>query len=418
MSNPALPSEKVHTQCCIVGGGPAGMMLGLLLARSGVQVVVLEKHADFFRDFRGDTIHPSTLELLYELGCLEEFLKVPHQPMSSLTVSINGKIIDGPDFSHLPTHCKFIAFTPQWHFLDFIARQGKRYPTFELHMSAEAVSLIEEKGRITGVRARTATHDLEVHADLVVGADGRGSTVRQLAGLQVTDFGVPIDVLWFRLPKNANATGGEPSFGYFKHGLMMILIDRGDYWQAAHIIPKGGLDELKRQGIEAFRQRVLDLVPTVSDSIQAVDDWDKVKLLSVQVNRLPLWSRPGLLCIGDCAHAMSPAGGIGVNIAIQDAVATANLLAEKLREGTLTTTDLQLVQKRREWAIRWTQGLQLLLHRKLLNPAKIQKADDNTLPLGPRIVGKIPFLRQLIARVVGIGFCPEHVRTSEYQPKV
>ncbi len=393
------------------------MMLGLLLARSGVQVVVLEKHADFFRDFRGDTIHPSTLELLYELGCLDEFLKVPHQPMSSLTVSINGKIVDGPDFSHLPTHCKFVAFTPQWHFLDFIARQGKRYPTFDLRMNAEAVGLIEQDGRIAGVKVDAADHEIEIHADLVVGADGRGSTVRQLAGMQVEDFGVPIDVLWFRLPKNANSPSGEPSFGYFKNGLMMILIDRGDYWQAAHIIPKGGLDELKSRGLEAFRQRIVDLVPIVKEAIPAVDDWDKVKLLSVQVNRLPQWSRPGLLCIGDCAHAMSPAGGIGVNIAIQDAVATANLFAEKLREEKLTDADLHLVQKRREWAIRWTQNVQLLLHRKLLNPAKIQKPGDDSLPLGPRLVGKIPFLRQLIARVVGIGFCPEHVRTSEYRPR-
>lgn len=416
MTEPAsAPVETIHTNVCIVGGGPAGMMLGLLLARSGVEVVVLEKHADFFRDFRGDTIHPSTLELLHELGCLEEFLKVPHQPMSALTVSINGKIIDGPDFSRLPTRCKFVAFTPQWHFLDFVARQGKRYPTFTLRMETEATGLIEENGRIMGVKAHTPQGAIDLRARLVVCADGRNSALRPLTGLHVHEFGVPLDVLWFRLPKPPHATGGEPSFGYFKNGRMAILIDRGDYWQAANLIPKGALDQLKAEGIEAFRQRILDLVPAVGDSIQAIDDWDKVKLLSVQINRLEQWTRPGLLCIGDCAHAMSPAGGIGVNIAIQDAVAAANLLADKLRDGTWTDADTELVQKHRERAVHWTQNLQLFLHRKLLNPAQLN-ANSDSIPLPARLVGKLPFLRQILARIVGLGFQPEHIRTSEYRP--
>lgn len=407
--------ESVKTQCCIVGGGPAGMMLGLLLARSGVKVTVLEKHVDFFRDFRGDTIHPSTLELLYELDYLEEFLRLPHQPVSQLSVTINGKTVAGPDFSHLPTRCKFIAFTPQWHFLDFLARKAKSFPSFDLRMGAEMTDLLREGDRVTGVRAKTAAGDVEIAADLVVGADGRGSTVRQAAGLEVEEFGVPIDVLWYRLTRKTSEI--EQSFGYFKQGKMLILINRGEYWQCGHIVPKGSLEILKQRGLPAFHANIVDLVPSLSDVVAELDDWSKVKLLTVQVNRLPQWAYPGLLCIGDCAHAMSPAGGIGVNIAIQDAVAAANFLAVKLRNGNCTLADLQAVQKHRLWAIKLTQNLQLFLHRKLLTPRLDADASDK-LPLGPRLVGKIPFLRRLIARVVGIGFQPEHVQTKPAAPRV
>lgn len=417
MSNPSLQTDKIQTGCCIVGGGPAGMMLGLLLARSGVQVIVLEKHADFFRDFRGDTIHPSTLELLHELGCLEEFLKLPHDEVSALTVCINGRTVPGPDFSALPTHCKFIAFTPQWHFLNFIAQQAQRYPNFSLRMETDVVGLLEDNGRITGVRAHTPQHPLEIRTPLVIGADGRNSTIRVAAGLEIEEFGVPIDVLWMHLPKTSASTETGQSLGHFRNGRMMILIDRGDYWQAGHIIHKGELETIRLDGLDAFKLRLLQIIPSLSESLKAIDSWDKVKLLTVQVNRLLTWSRPGLLCIGDCAHAMSPAGGIGVNIAIQDAVATANLLADKLREGTLTTGDLHLVQKHREWAIRWTQALQLFLHRKLLNPQHLGNNEDAPLPLGPRLLGYLPLLRRLIARVVGLGFLPEHVQTKEIASK-
>lgn len=413
MTELAPTPEKVQTTCCVVGGGPAGMMLGFLLARSGVEVVVLEKHPDFLRDFRGDTIHPSTLELMVELGCLEEFLKLPHDEVSQLTICINGNIVPGPDFSHLPTHCKFIAFMPQWNFLNFIALQGKRYPNFHLRMEANVTGLIEENGRVAGVRATTPSGDIEIRADLVVGADGRGSTVRAQAGLEVQEFGVPIDVLWFHLPKKRAEV--EQSLGHFRNGRMMILINRGDYWQGGHIIPKGALEEIRHAGIDGFRRRIVEIVPSLSDSIGILDSWDKIKLLTVQVNRLTNWSRPGLLCIGDCAHAMSPAGGIGVNIAIQDAVAAANILAEKLRNRTVTNVDLDRVQERREWAVKLTQSIQLFLHRKLLNPQALQNpsSSSTSLPLGPRLLGHLPFLRRMIARVIGLGFCPEHVQTKE-----
>src|SRR4051794_2508444 len=311
-----MSPRSLRTTCCIAGGGPAGMMLGFLLARAGVEVTVLEKHADFFRDFRGDTVHPSTLELMGELGLLEEFLKLPHQEIRQLKIAVDDRDYAGPDFSHLPTRCKFIALMPQWDFLDFLATHAKRYPAFHLLMEAEATGLLEEGGRVVGVKAKTGEGELEVRADLVVGADGRHSTVRERAGLKLQDFGVPIDVLWYRLSKSA----GEPSpaLGRVRSGKILITIDRGDYFQCGSIIPKGAFEEIKRQGLEAFRAGIVSAAPFLADSVHELDRWDKVKLLTVQVNRLREWHRPGLLCIGDAAHAMSPAGGVGINLAVQD----------------------------------------------------------------------------------------------------
>ncbi|HEY3566628.1 MAG TPA: FAD-dependent oxidoreductase [Thermoanaerobaculia bacterium] len=404
-----MSPRSIRTTCCVAGGGPAGVMLGFLLARAGVEVTVLEKHADFFRDFRGDTVHPSTLELMAELGLLDDFLKLPHQEVRSLKVAVGDQEYDGPDFSHLPTRCKFIALMPQWDFLNFLAEQGKRYPAFHLLMKAEVTDLIEESGRVAGVRAKTDEGDLEVRADLVVGADGRHSTVRQRAGMQVDDFGVPIDVLWFRLSKSIE----EPSqvLGRIRNGKILVTIDRGDYFQCGLIIPKGAFDEIRRQGLEAFRAGIVSAAPFLADTVHELKDWDQVKLLTVQVNRLRRWYRPGLLCIGDAAHAMSPAGGVGINLAVQDAVATANLLAGKLRQGTVTEADLRRVQERREMPVRRIQAGQVFIHRHMFGPG----GQPFAFPwIVRKLIGLLaPMLRRVGARVVGIGFRPERVETRE-----
>ena len=334
-----MPNTSIATKCCIAGGGPAGMMLGFLLARAGVNVVVLEKHADFFRDFRGDTIHPSTLELMYELGLLDEFLKLPHQKVERLTMQVGDQRLRMLDLTHLPTHCKYIALMPQWDFLDFLAKHGERYPSFDLRMKAEATGLIEEDGRIVGLRAMTEDGEVAIRADLVVGADGRHSTVREKAGLHSDDYGAPMDVLWFRLPlKKADET---EIFGYIEAGAMMIMLDRGDYWQCAYVIPKGGIERVRTDGLDAFRKRVVTMSPFLADRVAQLESWDDIKLLSVTVDRLRQWWRPGLICIGDAAHAMSPIGGVGINLAVQDAVAAANRLAAPLRAGTLRNEDLR-----------------------------------------------------------------------------
>ena len=358
-----MPAERISARCCIVGGGPCGLMLGFLLARAGV-VVVLEKHADFLRDFRGDTIHPSTLEVMSELDLLDAFLKLPHQKQVNIGAVFGGHEYAFADFSHLPTRCKFIALMPQWDFLDFLAQQGKRYPSFHVRMRAEAVDLIEEGGRVTGVRANTPDGPLEVRADLTVGCDGRHSTVRERAGLRVEDIGAPMDVLWFRLPKKPNDPG--ESMGRFEAGRMVVLLDRGDYWQCAFLIPKGAFDDVKRAELSAFRRRVAESVPVFADRVDELKDWSQVKLLTVAVDRLERWYRPGLLCIGDAAHAMSPIGGVGVNLAVQDAVAAANLLWQPLRSGTVTEEDLERVQKRREFPTRVTQRMQVLVQNNVI----------------------------------------------------
>jgi 2-polyprenyl-6-methoxyphenol hydroxylase-like FAD-dependent oxidoreductase len=405
-----MSAETITTNCAIAGGGPAGVMLGYLLARAGVDVVVLEKHADFFRDFRGDTIHPSTLEVLHELGLLDDFLKRPHQEVAELGAKIGDEFITIADFSHLPTKCKFLAFMPQWEFLDFLAQAGKRFPTFHLRMQAEVDELLTEGDQVVGLKAATPEGDLEVRADLVVGTDGRHSTVRQLAGLEVEDRGAPMDVLWLRLSKNPE--DGAETLGRIESGRFFIMIDRGDYWQCAFVIAKGGFNELRRKGLESFRLGLVALEPTLADSVREITSWDDVKLLSVRVDRLKQWYKPGLLCIGDAAHAMSPVGGVGINLAIQDAVATANILATPLREGTVTDEDLREVQKRRQWPTEMTQALQIAIQNQVISNV-LSMTKQPKPPFAVKLLGRFPWLRRFPGRLVGMGFRPEHVEMQE-----
>jgi 2-polyprenyl-6-methoxyphenol hydroxylase-like FAD-dependent oxidoreductase len=404
MNGPA----KLQTRCVVAGGGPAGMMAGYLLARAGVPVVVLEKHADFNRDFRGDTIHPSTLELMHELGLLEEFLKQPHQELRELRAVVNGQIVPAADFSKLPTRCKFIAFMPQWDFLNFLSSHAKRFPTFQLFMETEVVDLLMENSRVTGVRAKTRSGELEVHADLVIGADGRHSIVHTRAGFELQEFGVPIDVLWMRISRKQ----GDPkqTFGFFQHGKLVVLLDRDDYWQAGFVIPKGQFDEIKERGLAHFQNDIVSFASFLRDRVAELDDWSKIKLLTVQVNRLTNWCREGLLCIGDSAHAMSPAGGVGINLAIQDAVATANLLAEKLQRGPVHVDDLRRVQARREWPTRLIQGMQVFIHRRVVT-GRSSGQKNPALPFVLRLLKWFPILRQLPARFIGLGPRPEHIHS-------
>jgi 2-polyprenyl-6-methoxyphenol hydroxylase-like FAD-dependent oxidoreductase len=386
------------------------MVLGFLLARAGIEVAVLEKHADFLRDFRGDTVHPSTLELMYELGLLEEFLTLPHRKVEHLTFQVGAERMRIIDFDHIPTHCKCVVLMPQWDFLNFIARQGKRYQAFDLRMCAEVTALVEESGRIVGVRATTPDGPLIVKADLVVGCDGRHSTVRAQSGLQTYDYGAPMDVLWFRIARKAS----DPSetFGHIEAGVLMVMLDRGDYWQCAIAIPKGGIDQVKARGIGAFRNRVVALSPFVSDRIGELKSFDEVKLLSVAVNRLQQWWRPGLLCIGDAAHAMSPIGGVGINIAVQDAVATANALVGPLKVGRIADSDLHNVQQRRAVAAYLTQWVQLTMQKRIIAPA-LQATQTPKTPMLFKLFNTVPPLRRLVARLLGVGFRPEHIHTAD-----
>jgi 2-polyprenyl-6-methoxyphenol hydroxylase-like FAD-dependent oxidoreductase len=397
--------QTITTRCAIVGGGPAGMMLGYLLGRAGVEVIVLEKHSDFLRDFRGDTIHPSTFELMYELELLDEFFKLPHQEFSRLSGVFNGHTAQLADFSRVPTRCKFIGFMPQWHFLNFLARHAKRFSTFELRMEAEATDLIQDGNRIVGVRAKTKAGDLKVRADLVIACDGRSSVIRDRAKLEVKEIGAPIDVLWMHISKRG--TDPEQLFGFFRHGKLLVLINRDDYFQAGFVIPKGGIEEIKRQGLPSLHRQIVALAPFLQGRITELDDWSKIKLLTVQINRLRKWCREGLLCIGDAAHAMSPAGGVGINLAIQDAVATANLLAEKLKSGPVSITDLKTVQNRREWPTRLIQGMQAFVHRHVVTGQESKRGDS--LPMIVRILQWFPLLQTLPARFIGVGPRPEHV---------
>jgi len=397
-----------RVRCCIVGGGPAGMMAGLLLARAGVSTVLLEKHGDFLRDF-GDTIHPSTLDVMAELGLLDEFLARPHQEVTTLAGNLGDTLIQVADFTHLPTRCKFIAFMPQWDFLNFVAEQARRYPAFDLRMQARGDELLWTDGRVVGVRAQTPAGASKIYADLTIAADGRESILRQRAGLEPVELGAPMDVLWLRLTKRPDDP--HETFGYIRGGRIMALIDRGVYWQCAYVIPKGTLEELKTAGLDAFRGQVSAIVPFLSDRVGEVQSWDDVKLLTVRVNRLRQWYRPGFLCIGDAAHAMSPIGGVGINLAIQDAVATANLLTARLRDGGVTVRDLRAVQRRRETAARLTQALQLFIQSRIISRVL---ADGRAPALGriPALLRWIPFLPRIPGRLVGVGFRPEHVETA------
>ncbi len=382
------------------------MMLGLLLARAGVAVVVLEKHADFLRDFRGDTIHPSTLDVMHELGLLDALLRLPHEEVTELKAQIGETIVPIADFSHLPTRCRFIAFMPQWDLLDFLAREAGRFPTFQLRVRAEVTGLVEEAGRVVGVQAVTPEGPITVRADLVVAADGRSSIVREKAGLPVQELGAPMDVLWFHLSRSNDA---PQTLGRVDAGAIFILLNRGEYWQCGYVIPKGTFEQIKAAGLPAFRERVARLAPATRDRVGELRDWDDVKLLTVRLDRVSTWYRPGLLCIGDAAHAMSPVGGVGINLAIQDAVAAANILATPLRERRVTVDDLRRVQARRERPTRVTQRIQLVIQNRV-----VRSVLGATAPVSPpllvRLLGKFPRLRRLPARLIGMGIRPEHVR--------
>ena len=384
------------------------MMLGLLLARAGVSVLVLEKHADFLRDFRGDTLHPSTLEIMHELGVLERFLQLPHQKVSRINAQFGELAFTVADFSHLPTRCRYVAFMPQWDFLNFLVDEGRQYPAFQVRMSAEVTELIEHEGFVVGLRAHTIDGPVEVRAPLVVGADGRHSVVRKRAGLVVEEFGAPMDVLWFRMSRQSNDPA-DP-MGRFDTGRIFIMLNRGDYWQCGFVIAKGSLNEVRTQGLQAFRGGVAKLAPFAADRVHELHDWDALKLLTVQVDRLRQWYKPGLLCIGDAAHAMSPVGGVGINLAIQDAVATANLLAQPLRDGRTTEADLAKVQARRAWPTELTQRVQLLVQNRV-----ISRVLHSNVPLRPpfaiRLIARFPLLRRIPGRMIGLGVRPEHVRT-------
>ena len=401
--------ESLRTSCCVVGGGPAGVMLGYLLARRGIAVTVLEKHADFFRDFRGDTVHPSTLDIMHQLGLLDGLLQIPHQRVTSVSARIGDFDFDAADFRRVPTRCKFVALMPQWDFLNYLSERAKRFDGFELRMQHEGTGLIRDGQRIAGVEARTPAGPLRIEADLVVACDGRHSTMRQSARLSVQEFGVPIDVLWFRVSRRPHDP--EQVLGNINYGKALILINRGDYFQAGLIIRKGTFEQIKAEGLDAFRQSIAQIAPYLCNRVFEIEEWDQVKLLTVQINRLRRWHLPGLLCIGDAAHAMSPAGGVGINLAIQDAVAAANILAVPLRTGPVTDLILERVQQRREFPTRVTQFLQVNAH-KALN-AVFKTDGPIQAPWQLKVIDALPGRKWIMGYVVGVGVRPEHVADAD-----
>lgn len=404
--NPRM-DEVVRTSCCIAGGGPAGMMLALLLARADVEVVVLEKHADFLRDFRGDTIHPSTLEVMYELGLLQTLLKLPHQEMRELAGRVGADTVTIADFTHLPTHCQFLVLMPQWDFLDFLKKEAGRYPAFHLRMETEVTDLLEESGQVQGVRAKTANGSLEVRAGLTVGADGRHSIVRKRANLEVIDLGAPMDVLWMRLSRRPTDPG--QTLGHVDKGKIFVMLNRESYWQCGFVIAKGEANAVREKGLDSFRAEIAAFEPFLRDRVLELRDWNDVRVLTVAVDRLSQWSRPGLLCIGDAAHAMSPIGGVGINLAIQDAVAAANILGPILLKKAPSQSELQPVQRRREFPTRAAQQLQLVIQSKVIGKV-LGNPKPLTLPWPMVLLRRWPILRRIPARVLGVGFRSEHVK--------
>jgi 2-polyprenyl-6-methoxyphenol hydroxylase-like FAD-dependent oxidoreductase len=406
---PDGPSTREVT-CCVVGGGPAGMMLGFLLARAGVDVIVLEKHADFLRDFRGDTVHPSTLRIMDELGLLDGLLALPHRRELEIRAEIGETSIPIADFRSLGLRWGFIAIMPQWDFLDFLARQGRRYPGFDLQMKAEATDLIIEDGRVAGVVARTESGPLTIRATLTVACDGRHSVVRDKAGLKVRDLGAPMDVLWFHLSRQNSDP--DQTMGRFDAGQIFVMINRNDLWQCGLVVPKGTFDTIKAQGLPAFRDRIDRLARFGAGRAQEIKDWDDVKLLTVAVDRLERWWRPGLLCIGDAAHAMSPVGGVGVNLAVQDAVAAANELAAPLKAMQPTDAHLERIERRRAWPARVIQAGQVFVQEQVIKRV-LGSNQQPKPPLPLRLLARFPVLRRIPARILGIGVRPEHARTPE-----
>ena len=401
--------RRIQTRCCIVGGGPAGMMLGYLLGRAGVETLVLEKHADFFRDFRGDTVHPSTLQVMDELGLIDDFLKLPHQELQKMEGKFGETTIRLADLSRLRIKYPFVAFMPQWDFLNFLREKGKRFPSLNVMMNAEATDLIWSGDGVAGVGAATSAGRLEIRSQLTIGCDGRHSIVRQCAGLEVEEIGAPMDVLWFRAGRRNDEN--ESLFARIQTGKMLVTFDRGEYWQCAYVIPKGRYEAVKARGLDAFRDDVIGMAPILASGISEVRSWDDVKLLTVAINRLKQWTRPGLLCIGDAAHAMSPVGGVGVNLAIQDAVATANLLATKLATGSPSEAELEAVQRRREFPVRMTQAMQVVVQNNIISAAI--KPGDRPIrpPMIVRLVNAVPWLQGVFARFVGVGVRPEHAHS-------
>lgn len=400
---------KMKVRCCIVGGGPAGMMLGYLLGRAGVDVVVLEKHADFFRDFRGDTVHPSTLQVMDELGLIDGFLTLPHQQLQKLDGMFGGTKVRIADLSRLDAKYPFIALMPQWDFLNFLRENGKRFASLQVLMSTEATDLIRNGDAVVGVKAQTPEGTLDIEADLTIACDGRHSTVRERSGLAVEEIGAPMDVLWFRAGRRPDEN--ENIFARVEPGKMMVTFDRGDYWQCAYVIAKGQYDAVKARGLAALLDDVVRMAPILKSGISDVKSWDDVKLLTVAINRLKRWTQPGLLCIGDAAHAMSPVGGVGVNLAVQDAVATANLLAAKLAGGCPTEDELDAVRKRREFPMKMTQTMQVIVQNKIISRALGPDNQPLTVPLAVRLITAVPWLQGITARFIGIGVRPEHVQS-------
>jgi 2-polyprenyl-6-methoxyphenol hydroxylase-like FAD-dependent oxidoreductase len=398
--------KELRTRCAIAGGGPAGMMLGYLLARAGVDVILCEKHADFLRDFRGDTVHPSTLEIMHELGLADRLLALPHQKIERLSGSVGDKTFPFADFTHLPVHYPFIALMPQWDFLNFLATEAKAFPNFSLLMRTEVTGAIEVNGKVVGVRAGSPEGNVEIKADLVIAADGRHSTLRAGGGFVVQDIGAPMDVLWFRM--SHKSTDPEQSGGRFDAGSIFVQINRGDYWQCAYVIPKGSVEEVHRRGLEAFRADIVRQAPFFADRIAEITSFEDAKLLTVGVDRLTRWHKPGLLCIGDAAHTMSPIGGVGINLAIQDAVAAGNLLAETLRRGAVTDAKLAAVQARRELPVRIVQGIQVFIQNRVIS-VMLAKRGQVKAPAFLHLLSIIPVLQQLPARVLGLGIRREHV---------